>query len=95
MSETELVKNEDDNRYEVHVDGERIGFIDYVRDVDVIDLVHTEVEPAHGGKGYAQKLADYALADIRDTGLLVRPTCGFVAKHIDRNPEYGTLVAAD
>lgn len=95
MAEPELVKNEADNRYEIHLDGERIGFIDYVRETDVIVLPHTEVDPAHGGQGYAQKLADFALADIRDTGLLVRPACPFIAKHIDRNPEYGTLVAAD
>lgn len=95
MAETELVKNEDENRYEIHLDGERVGFLDYERDVDVIVLPHIEVDPAHGGKGYAQELADYALSDIRDTGLLVRPACPFVAKHIDRNPEYGTLVAAD
>lgn len=95
MSGTELRKNEAENRYELHLDGERIGFIEYHRDVDVVELVHTVVDPAHGGKGYAGQLADFALADIRDTGLLVKPTCTYVRKHIDRNPEYGTLVVAE
>ncbi|GAB3821610.1 GNAT family N-acetyltransferase [Tessaracoccus terricola] len=95
MADPELVKNEDDRRYEIHLEGKRIGFIDYVRETDVIVLPHTEVDKEYGGNGYAQKLADFALADIRDTGLLVRPACPFIVKHIDRNPEYGTLVAAD
>lgn len=95
MSEHELVKNEAENRYEIHVGGALVGVIDYERDVDIIDLTHTEVDEEHTGKGYAQELADFALADIRDTGLLVRPTCPFIATHISRNAEYGTLRAAD
>lgn len=95
MADPELVKNEAENRYEIRLDGERIGFIDYVRETDVVVLPHTEVDPEHRDEGYAQKLADFALADIQDTGLLVRPVCPFIAKHIDRNPAYGTLVAAD
>lgn len=95
MSEHELVKNESGHRYEIHVGGAVVGVIDYERDVDVIDLTHTEVGEEHAGKGYAQELADFALADIRDTGLLVRPTCPFIATHIRRNAEYGTLLAAD
>lgn len=95
MADPELVKNEAEQRYEIHLDGKRIGFIDYVRDTDVVALPHTEVDKEYGGQGYAQKLADFALADIRDTGLLVRPACSFIRKHIERNPAYGTLVAAD
>lgn len=95
MSDNELVKNEAEHRYEIHSGGDLVGFIDYVRNVDVIELTHTEVAEEHSGKGYAQELADYALNDIRDTGLLVRPSCPFIATHIGRNAEYGTLLAAD
>ncbi len=94
MSEPQMVKNEDQNRYELHVDGTRIGVIDYVREGETVNVSHTEVDPAHGGKGYAGMLADFALRDIRDAGLMVIPTCSYVAKHIDKNPEYGSLVAA-
>ncbi|MDO5736320.1 MAG: GNAT family N-acetyltransferase [Propionibacteriaceae bacterium] len=92
MSDTELVKNDDDKRYELHLDGERIGSIDWVRDDLVVELLHTEVDSAHGGKGYAAMLADFALSDIRDAGLTVRPTCSYVARHIESNPEYGSIV---
>lgn len=94
-SAVSLAKNTEDECYELRVDGEVVGSIQYHRDVDVMELTHTVVDDAHRGKGYAQKLADFALQDIRDTGLLVRPTCDFIEKHIDRNPEYGTLLAAE
>lgn len=92
MADPQLVKNNDENRYELHVDGQRAGFIDWVRDDIVVELTHTEVDPAHGGKGYAATLADFALGDIRDGGLHVKATCSFVAQHIERNPEYGSFV---
>ena len=88
-----MMKNEDENRYEMHLDGTRIGIVEYVRKGDVVELPHTEVDPAHGGNGYAAQLADFALRDIRDAGLMVKPTCSYIAKHIDRNPEFGSIVA--
>ncbi|WP_158600636.1 GNAT family N-acetyltransferase [Tessaracoccus antarcticus] len=94
MSEPELVKNDDENRYELRAEGERIGFIDWVRDGHIVELTHTEVDPAHGGKGYAAMLADFALADIRDAGLNVKATCSFVARHIENNPEFGSIHVA-
>lgn len=91
----QLNKNEAKNRYEIIVDGAVAGFIDYERDDRVIDLLHTEVDDSYRGQGLAQQLADYALDDIREAGLLVRPTCPFIAKHIEQNPDYGTILAAD
>ena len=94
MSEPVPSHNEDKSRYELHLDGELIGIIDYKREGDVVDLPHTEIEEGHEGKGYAGILADFALGEIRDEGLLVKPTCPYIAKHIERNPEYGSFVAA-
>lgn len=92
MSDPELVKNDEENRYELHVDGKQIGSIDWVRDDTVVELTHTEVDPAHGGKGYAATLADFALNDLRDAGLTVKPTCDYIAKHIEKNPEFASIV---
>ena len=96
MADPQITKNEDENRYELMLDGERIGLIDFEReDEQVVALTHTEVDKAHGGQGYGAQLADFALRDIRDSGLLVRPVCPFIAKHIERNAEFGTILAAD
>ncbi len=92
MSEPQLVKNEDESRYELLLDGTRIGSVEYSRDDNVVELRHTEVDKNHGGKGYAAMLADFALGDIRDSGLMVKPTCSYIASHIDKNPEFGSMV---
>lgn len=88
MSETRLVKNVDENRYELDVDGTPIGVIEYHSEGDVVDMTHTEVDPEHGGKGYAALLAAFALEDVRDSGLRVQPTCPYIATYIDRHPEF-------
>ena len=88
MPETRLVKNAEEKRYELEVDGTRIGLIDYHRTGDVVDMTHTEVDPQHGGKGYAAMLAAFALEDVRDAGLQVQPTCPYIARYIDRHPEF-------
>jgi predicted GNAT family acetyltransferase len=80
-------------RYEIEVDGEVAGFINYRRDEGVIDLVHTDVAPRFEGKGVGATLVQGALDDLRARGLKVRPTCPFVAKYIHRHPEYQDLVA--
>lgn len=85
---------EQDDRYEIAVDGARIGLLDYTRRGDVLDLHHTEIDPAHEGHGYGAKLVGDALADIRDRGLTIRPTCSFVAAYVRRHPAAADLVAA-
>jgi predicted GNAT family acetyltransferase len=85
---------EGDDRYEITVDGERIGLLDYARRGDVLDLHHTEIDRAYEGQGYGAKLVGDALADIRRRGLTIRPTCSFVAAYVRRHPADADLVAA-
>ena len=84
---------EDGDRYEIAVDGRRIGLLDYARRGDVLDLHHTEIDPAFEGQGYGAKLVHDALADIRDRGLAIRPSCSFVAAYVRRHPAEADLVA--
>ncbi|MDF1488470.1 GNAT family N-acetyltransferase [Tessaracoccus caeni] len=89
----ELRKNDADRHYELVVDGDVVGHIEWVDEGDVIDLPHTIVDPAHGGKGYGGLLAKYALDDVRAQGKKARPTCPFIARYIDRHPDYGDVRA--
>lgn len=82
----------DELRYEIEVDGEVAGFINYRRDDGVIELVHTDVAPKWEGQGVGAALVKGALDDLRSRGLKVRPYCPFVAKYIHRHPEYQDLV---
>ncbi|MCW2964824.1 MAG: hypothetical protein JWO17_2076 [Actinomycetia bacterium] len=81
-------------RYEIEVDGEVAGFINYRREPGVIEMVHTDVDPRFEGKGVGAALVQGALDDVRARGLKVRPYCPFVAAYIRRHPEYQDLVAA-
>jgi predicted GNAT family acetyltransferase len=81
-------------RYEIEVDGEVAGFINYRREPGVIEMVHTDVDPRWEGKGVGAALVEGALDDVRARGLKVRPYCPFVAAYIRRHPGYQDVVAA-
>jgi len=91
----EIHDERSEGRYEARIDGRLAGLAAYRVHPGVIDVVHTQVEPAFEGKGVAGRLAAFVLDDIRRRGLRVRPTCPFFAAFIGRHPDYQDLVAAD
>lgn len=93
MDDVTLANNEAAGRYEIFLDGRRVGLADYYRHGDVVVIPHTETLPAYGGRGLASRLVRYCLDDIRAQGLTVEPACPFVATFIARNSEYADLVA--
>ncbi len=88
-----FVDSPDHHRYELRSGDELIGVVAYLLADGVITLVHTEVDPAHGGQGHAATLARGALDDARSRGLKVVPSCPYVASYIEKHPEYADLVA--
>ena len=72
-----------------------IGEAAYRRRNGRIAFTHTEVDEALEGRGFGSRLAAAALDDARRQGLEVVPLCPFIARFIDRHPEYEDLVAAD
>jgi hypothetical protein len=80
-------------RYEILVDGERVGLATYRLSGGVVTFAHTEVEPQLQGRGLGGRLIAHALDEARARGLTVRPLCPFVADFIERNPAYADLVA--
>ena len=81
------------DRYEILVDGERVGLATYRLSGDVVTFVHTEVEPELQGRGLGGRLIGHALDEARARGLTVRPLCPFVVDFIERNPAYADLLA--
>ena len=90
--DTVLVDSPDHHRYELRSGDEVVGSIVYRLGGGVIDLVHTEVDPAHSGQGHAATLARGALDDARSRGLRVVPSCPYVAAYVEKHPEYADLV---
>ncbi|MEV0148533.1 MULTISPECIES: GNAT family N-acetyltransferase [unclassified Nonomuraea] len=90
----DVVDNPAESRFEILLDGEVAGFADYRLLPEKIVFTHTEVRPELEGQGLAGRLVGHALDMSRDTGLRVVPLCPYVAKYIERHPEYKDLVDA-
>ena len=88
-----LSRNDAEGRYELRLDGDRVGIADFFERSDVIVLPHTETVPAFRGRGLAGQLIAFALDDVRAAGKKVSPVCPFVADYIRQNPQYADLVA--
>lgn len=87
--------NPTESRFEVHADGALAGFAEYVRSGSKLTLTHTEVDDAFAGQGLAKALAAGVLGCAREEGLAVLPKCPFVARYVQRNPEWVDLVPED
>jgi predicted GNAT family acetyltransferase len=80
------------HRYELIIEGKTAGHIAYKLGNGSVDMLHTEVEPRHEGEGLASQLARFALDDARSQGLKVVASCSYIAKYIQRHPEYEDVV---
>lgn len=93
---TQIVHLSDSDRWEAQDEqGAPVAHLSYVLDDGVIDLQHTEVDPAARGQGLAGRLAEEALQYARAKGLLVRPSCPFIPTYVAKHPEYEDLLEAN
>jgi uncharacterized protein len=79
-------------RYEAHLDGKLAGVLEYIIKRGRIALIHTEVLPAHEGRGVGSTLVRFALDDARRRGLRVIATCPYVQDYLTRHPEDDDIV---
>jgi len=87
-----VTDNQEQERFEAHVDGELAGYAQYKQRPDGIALTHFETLPAYGGRGVASTLAREAIARVRDSDAQVIPLCEFAVSYIREHPEYVDLV---
>ena len=92
-SEAEVVDVPEESRYELLLGGRRVGLAAYRRRNGRIAFTHTEVDESWEGRGFGSRLAAAVLDDVRRQGLEVAPLCPFIARFIERHPEYEELVA--
>ncbi|CAL9378216.1 GNAT family N-acetyltransferase [Streptomyces pilosus] len=79
------------SRFELRLDGETVGFADYLRTDALVVYPHTVIDPAYNGRGLGSALARAVLDDARERGLPVLATCPFIAAWMARHPEYLAL----
>lgn len=89
----DLQHDEGGNRFVLRSSGETVGLVEYRRDGDVLDLLHTEVLPEGQGRGLGTVLVREVLDHLRSHDLQVTPTCPFVKKFFEEHSEYTDLVA--
>jgi predicted GNAT family acetyltransferase len=90
---TSVTDNEARSRFELRVDDELAGWLDYRPAGDSIILAHTEVSSAHEGKGLGGVLVRSTLEGARAAGKTVIATCPFAAAYIERHPELDEFLA--
>jgi uncharacterized protein len=95
LDDTTVVNVPQAHRYELLLDGRRIGLLAYRQRQNRIAFTHTEVSPGCEGRGFGSRLAAGALDDARRQGLAVIPICPFIAGFIQRHPGYRDLVAPE
>ena len=90
---TSVTDNEQRSRFELRVDEELTGWLDYRPAGDSIIFAHTEVLKGHEGGGLGGVLVRAALEGARAKGKTVIATCPFAAAYIDRHPELDEYLA--
>ena len=80
------------HRFEIDLGDGSLAIAQYTLPAGKIMFTHTEVPPAHEGKGIGTALVRYALAAARERGLKVIPICPFFAAYIKKHTEEQDLL---
>ncbi|SCY62612.1 hypothetical protein SAMN05216488_2611 [Microbacterium sp. LKL04] len=90
-----VTRNDEKNRYEIHVDGAVAGYTLFtVDDAGRTVMPHTKIDPAYKGQGLGSTLVADALADLARRGDEVVPQCPFVAGYLAEHDVPGLTVAS-
>lgn len=89
-----VTENVDEGRFELRRDGDLVSFASYRQQGETVIVPHVETLPDHRGQGYAGRLMDGVLAQLRASDRTITPLCPFAAGHIRDNPEHHDLLAA-
>ncbi|MGO4408706.1 MULTISPECIES: GNAT family N-acetyltransferase [unclassified Brevundimonas] len=83
--------NAEARRYELTVDGETAVVL-YNPVAGGLLVTETLVPVPLEGRGLASRMARHVLADLKQRGRVILPTCPFFAGYLKKHPEYGDLV---
>ena len=92
MSTTNVTFNDDESRYDLHVDGELAGFAEVRQNGPRSVFTHTEVFEKFRGGGHAGALAEGALQDATAKGRTIVPLCPFIGRYLKRNEIEGAQI---
>ena len=87
-TDTRVVRNDQENRYEVWSGDALAGFAEYLERGDRTVFTHTEVDDAFSGQGLGKELAAEALDDVVRRGRTIVPLCPFIAAYVRKHTQY-------
>ena len=92
MPDIVVTDHADKGRFEAHQGVVLVGFAEYQLTDDLYVFTHTQVDPAHEGKGVGGALARGALDRVREEGTRkVLAVCPFIESWMARHPDYAAL----
>lgn len=88
---TEVKQNS--NTFDVYLDGQKAGFMDYeIKDGNMV-ITHTEVDEKFGGHGLGKKLVEAAVDAAKKDDRKIVSYCPFAKKVIEGTPEFKEVLA--
>jgi len=84
--------NAEKHRFEIDLGDGSFAIAEYRLRAGKIIFTHTEVPPAHEGRGIGSLLVRTALESARERGLKVIPICPFFAAYIKKHAEEQDLL---
>jgi len=93
--ELEAADHPEQERFEIHADGELAGFVEYRLQDGELALLHAETLNRFRHRGFAGRLVRFSLDSARERHLAVLPYCPFVRRWIADHAEYADLVPED
>jgi predicted GNAT family acetyltransferase len=91
-TKVEVVRNDLEDRYEVHVGDHLAGFAQYRERGNRRIFFHTEIADEFGGRGLGGVLAKRAVEESVAQGKKIVPLCPFIAAWLKKHPEYDAHV---
>lgn len=96
MADIEIIATDegDHGAYRADVEGaDKKAELTWRGDDAVRAANHTFTPPEARGKGIALKLVEAMIADAREQGFKINPTCPYVAAQFDKHPDWADLRA--
>ena len=90
---SDVIQNQELERFELVIDGELAGFSAYTLTDDTITFTHTEILQQEREHGLGGHLVREALDQVRNhTDYRVVAQCPFVARWMSEHPDYQDLL---
>lgn len=98
MTNTRVVRNDEQSRYEIYLADDTsgaetlAGFAEFTLGEGTIRFTHTETDPAFARRGLGKALAAEAVSDAVSRGSTILPLCPFIEKYLRENEVPGADV---